>query len=561
MNAVFPVRVLCCTSSAIIVVLIHYCCLFVQPLCHTAAISPIVYFIYYIARNPVIANMSDGKSPRPPVSVMIGRQLDQEKIDVLSKRVEGLIDSNTGLRTSAERNEKDTHDIVIYFQREMEMKDDIIGRLNEELVKKEGQTRAEADRLKEKYETEMVDFKKDSVTLIEDLRLKLDKADSELSGLESYKRDKDAHDAKLAELEENLAKEKQQSIVALENQERKFLENKSQMIKDLEEKKQVFHEAALREARAAMDAESKKLVIDNKRICEELKFHNVISYEYQVEKDRLEAALTTTKRDVSLMTEKEEEYARQNYLKTKEIKSLRERVEQLEKAQMTSIERFKTRTKELKKTIQKDLEEATLDATGLRRLIMIKNKELRHIKSLAATVLEQRSEMEEFFLDSLSEVQDIVRKQKQLSAASNQHNLTKRKAEGVRKWNKGGSSAKSGTFPKIKTNDLHRLDERGTHQSNIPTDINQKVFIKDLSWEDKELVLRLLFAKMNGLHKTVNMALDATNREAEFDDGDGSADETAAVFISEGKGVPDAMNMDGGEFDFDCNGESEMNLV
>jgi hypothetical protein len=506
--------------------------------------------------------MADGKTPRPPVSVMIGRQLDQEKIDVLSKRVEGLIDSNTGLRTSAERNEKDTHDIVIYFQREMEMKDDIIGRLNEELVKKEGQIRADADRLKEQYETEMVEYKKDSVVLIEDLRIRLDKAENELLGLENYKRDKAAHDKKLAELEENLTLEKQQSIVALENQERKFLENKSQMIKDLEEKKHAFHEAALREARAAMDAESKKLVVDNKRISEELKFHNVISYEYQMEKDRLEAALVTTKRDVSLMAEKEEEYARQNYIKTKEIKSLRERVEQLEKAQMTSIERFKTRTKELKKTIQKELEDATLDATGLRRLIMMKNKELRHIKTLAATVLEQRSEMEEFFLDSLSEVQDIIRKKKQLSAASNQQNMTKRRADGIRKWNKGSAAAKSGTFPKIKTNDMHRLDERGTHQSNIPTDINQKVFIKDLSWEDKELVLRLLFAKMNGLHKTVNMALTATNREDDGEGYDEEADESAAVFISEGKGMPDESNMEGGEYDFDYNNaQSEMDLV
>lgn len=41
---------------------------------------------------------------------------------------------------------------------------------------------------------------------------------------------------------------------------------------------------------------------------------------------------------------------------------------------------------------------------GLRRLIQIKNKELRHMKTLAATILEQRSELEQFFLESLVEV-------------------------------------------------------------------------------------------------------------------------------------------------------------
>lgn len=491
---------------------------------------------------------------------------------MLSKRVEGLIDSNTGLRTSAERNEKDTHDIVIYFQREMEMKDDIIARLNEELVKKEGQIRAEADRLKEKYETEMVEYKKDSVILIEELKQRLEKSENELLSLENYKRDKDIHDTKLAELEDNLSIEKQLSINALEDQERKFLENKSQMIKDLEEKKQVFHEAALREARAAMDAESKKLVIDNKRISEELKFHNVISYEYQLEKDRLEAQLSTTRRDLSLMAEKEEEYARQNYLKGKEIKALRERVEQLEKAQVTSIERFKARTKELKKTIQKDLEEATLDATGLRRLIVMKNKELKHIKALAATILEQRSELEEFFLNSLSEVQDMIKKKKELTVASNQQNLSKRKADNVRKWNKGGANARTGTFPSIKSSELHRLDDRGAHVSNIPTDEKHKVYIKDLTWEDKELVLRLLFAKMNGLDKAVSNALQNTKRaeggdedeEEEEGGGEGSASD---YFASGGRqGLHDVTDEGGfdvyGEYDFENqnNGESHISL-
>ena len=36
----------------------------------------------------------------------------------------------------------------------------------------------------------------------------------------------------------------------------------------------------------------------------------------------------------------------------------------------------------------------------------IKNKELRIMKSLAATILSQRSEMEQFFLEALTEASD-----------------------------------------------------------------------------------------------------------------------------------------------------------
>lgn len=42
--------------------------------------------------------------------------------------------------------------------------------------------------------------------------------------------------------------------------------------------------------------------------------------------------------------------------------------------------------------------------TGLRRLIQIKNKELRQMKQLAATILGQRTETEQFFLEALQEV-------------------------------------------------------------------------------------------------------------------------------------------------------------
>ena len=81
----------------------------------------------------------DDPSFKPPPAFKISRQLDQEKIEFLGSRVEQLIKSNSELRNSSSRNEKDTHDIVLYFQREIEMKDDIITRLNEDLVKRETQ--------------------------------------------------------------------------------------------------------------------------------------------------------------------------------------------------------------------------------------------------------------------------------------------------------------------------------------------------------------------------------------------------------------------------------------
>ena len=93
-------------------------------------------------------------------------------------------------------------------------------------------------------------------------------------------------------------------------------------------------------------------------------------------------------------------------LRSKKIVSCTHCVEQLEKQQAVHVERFKVKARELKMSVTKELEEATLDAAGLRRLIQIKNKELKHMKSLAATILNQRTETEQFFLESLQEVKE-----------------------------------------------------------------------------------------------------------------------------------------------------------
>ena len=67
------------------------------------------------------------------------------------------------------------------------------------------------------------------------------------------------------------------------------------------------------------------------------------------------------------------------------------------------------------------------------------------------------------------------------------------------------SGLKTGTasaLPKIKGVNQKYLQSRGP--SELPDKEDDQITIKDLKWEDKELVLRVLFAKMNGLQKMVS---------------------------------------------------------
>jgi len=469
------------------------------------------------------------KAFQPPPSFQVSRQLDQEKIDALTKRVEELLVSNNGLRTNSTRNEKDTHDIVLYFQRELEVKDDLINRLNEELAKRETQLKFEIGRLTSKFEDEYNELKRTSSSKIEELTQDLDEAERELKLVESFRREKDSHVKMIDTLKNELQEQQTESKEQIELVERKFLEDKAHLIREMEEEKKAFREVAIKEAKEMMGTEVKRMARDNSSMHEELRFHHETAVQLQKEKDGADKNLARVQRELVILNEKEEEYARQGLLKTKEIKALRERVEQLEKQQIVNIERFRHRTKELKMTVHKELEDATLDAAGLRRLIQIKNKELRYMKSLAATILSQRSELEQFFLESLEEVKEMIRKEKKKQKHMEMV-MTNRDSKSGKKKGTSRGPVTSG-LPQINLHhtQMHRLDPRDT--SNLPSgeEQDERITLHDLKWSDKELVLRVLFAKMNGLQESVNAAVkQAHNR--------GGPEQMQPTYVTEGQG-------------------------
>lgn len=477
----------------------------------------------------------------PPASFHLSRQLDQERIDYLTKRVDELLNSNNALRSSSSKNEKDTHDIVLYFQREVEMKDDIINKLNEELVKRETQFKFEQERLKKRYEDDYNNLKAETDGIITDYKLKLDKAENDLKSVDTYLREKDSYDGTIKNLENNMKEQRQQMFDALEDQERKMLEEKANLLRELDEQKLAFREAAFKEAREAMGHEAKKIMAENNRMFEELKFHHATEAELQTEKAQTETQLITVKRDLSILIDKEEEYAKQAYFKSKEIKSLRERVEYLEKQQLVTAEKFRQSVKEYKGKVSKELNQATFDSAGLRQLLRTKNKELRQMKTLAATILSQRTELEQFFLEALNEVKEVIKKERKRNKVESMIELNRKKHP--------DKSASGPSFPplNIKATNLHHLDQRGV--SSVPLSKDDQVHIKDLNWEDKELVLRVLFAKMNGQTGKANTAINEGTKSRNLH----SMPMNPNVFVSEGAGLlPD----DGYQGHFELDGES-----
>ncbi|KAF6029906.1 CCDC176 [Bugula neritina] len=125
----------------------------------------------------------------------------------------------------------------------------------------------------------------------------------------------------------------------------------------------------------------------------------------------------------------------------------------------------------------------------------MKTKECSRVRKLAKKILTERNDIERFFLESLDHVkQEILLNQLEYKKAAN------------KAYNRKMLEAFSGNaeFPKVRT-----FNKSDTSTNSVFRDLEAaeklaqpsgggRVDIADLTWEQKEKVLRYLFARMNG---------------------------------------------------------------
>ncbi|XP_028294599.1 basal body-orientation factor 1-like [Gouania willdenowi] len=140
------------------------------------------------------------------------------------------------------------------------------------------------------------------------------------------------------------------------------------------------------------------------------------------------------------------------------------------------------------------IQASQVELDKLQKVLIMREKELEHIKQLASLIVKRRTQLEEFFHDALTHVKQ------EILASRFQY---KRKA--LQDYRLRFSEATEGKikFPPIRT--FHK----SPHSTNSvysdmdaaatwPYPPGKEVEISDLTWEQKEQVLWLLFGKMNG---------------------------------------------------------------
>lgn len=488
-----------------------------------------------------------GATDATPATAMelFNRQGDLQKIEFLNGRMLLLQAENETLRARHEKREQETHEFVSYFQKEIQTRDKQLTKLTEELAAAKLSHALEVEATLAAKEAAYQQMHQSYSSKEESLTEQVFFLKEELTQLEMFKDMKETVHTKMQELESALHTEKERGHDLARDLERKFLEEKARLQKEHEKRIEIVKQQAKEDARNGLDADTRKIVTDNRRMGEELRFQLQMSEELQREKCDFEVRAKKYSMELQIATAKEAEYAGQAQRQAREIKQLRAAVKELEK-KMTESLAAAEREKHVEVSKNgRELEELALDADGLRRLLRLKNKELRNLRRLAQTILDQRTDVEQFFLDALEcvkrEIQDERKRQHDLELE--RYHLEVKRSQGMR------GMATSLRFPKLGSPTSTAAGPLASSAANAALaggarHVGDKVDLRQLTWEERERVLRLVFAKING---TQSYAPDAAEQQQSSPSSRGSLDGGMAATDTAEFALPES-HTDGGVY-------------
>ncbi|PSC76586.1 flagellar basal body [Micractinium conductrix] len=261
----------------------------------------------------------------------------------------------------------------------------------------------------------------------------------------------------------------------------------------------------------SLEADLHRVLVHSRRVEDEMRHYGQEAEELQREMQALEGERAALLRDAALAGEMEAQYAKRGTLQAREIRDQKSKISTLEKGLARMAADFEAEKAALQAGLRAQLADAAAEQHALRRLLQVRTKELRQVRRLAQEVLLQRSDVEAFLVSSIQQVRAEMAAEAAAAAAGTaapQQAPGEGGAEGAREaalaaGTSGGSDTSSSS--------LGMAGERSIAASVLAGSIGGAAAgggastapgvgpmdIQQLSWQDRERILRLLFAKIN----------------------------------------------------------------
>jgi len=471
------------------------------------------------------------------------RALDEYKSKIGQLRTE-----NGDLLSKLQSKEQDAMDVIKYLRSENDSLQEKLRIYAEDSEKAKEMTEKIVMKANEDRDFAIAEMETRFKHKEEGRESEMRKLQEELASLKSFKEQRDQYESTIARLREELAQEQEAHRQAMISVERKLIEEKNRLQKEAHAQLMEIKRNTDEEVVNRLDVSTKRILQQNRRLAEDLKLHVQETAELQKLKSKLEEDNKQLRRDLELNEQQIGEYAKDRHRLSREVKDLQGKVKNLEKSLSQVAKDFEREKERLVSKSKQDLQDTEVENSGLRKLLKIKEKEHNKIKRLAQDIISQRSEVEQFFLEALEEVRDQIAREKLKSSSSAGPSNTFITEESSTHF----QGREQGRLPQIRGGaGAGGAGGGGAGSKNFSYVPNQKVDIKDLTWEDKERVLRILFAKINQSQMPSNSHSqpDHPRPEQELDMLDGrlreELEEETRISSSASSEAPRRMSMRG----------------
>uniref|UniRef100_H3BGC4 Basal body-orientation factor 1 n=1 Tax=Latimeria chalumnae TaxID=7897 RepID=H3BGC4_LATCH len=407
-----------------------------------------------------------------------------------------LARTNEDLVNQHHQLERDTVEVIAFLKKKDADKDAQIAKLRQLLIDQRKTSQEESMRLvreEESYKQQIAHCEEKLLRRENEIRL----IQGELNMIKDFRKKKSLIQRELNTVKESMYIANKEHKDMLSNMEHKFFDEKVRLEKEAEQKIALLAERAHNEAVVHLGETARSVFRENVRLTESLNYHIKELEELKKVKEKLTAYNPT----ISILCETNDRLVEKKVSQSKQqleqIQDFKKKIESLEKVLSIMTQEFETELKKRELQVVDETEGTQMENKKLRKLLEMKDREVNRVKKLARNVLEQRREVETFFLEALDQVKREIVVSREFYKQVAQEAYNKRMIE---------ATAGKEEYPKVRTfiknenstNSVHRdLEEAEKwYATNIKTG---KIDISELTWEQKEKVLRLLFAKMNGL--------------------------------------------------------------
>ncbi|XP_045918561.1 basal body-orientation factor 1 [Micropterus dolomieu] len=439
-----------------------------------------------------------------------------------------LARANEELSNQLYRAEKDTIDITGFLKRQDAAKEEKINMLQKSLKSQDARAYEEKNKLVKDYTIQINEMQE----LFRKKSSDFNMIQEGMNKIKEFHKRKAQMEQELSDIRENMDVAEKEHRENLNKTEYRFFKEKARLEREAERTIALVVERAHNEAIVQLDDASRSVFKENVRLNEALKYH------IKEAEDLQKLTLSLTKENASLALDKEtfelivKKNAAQMEAQKEELSKLRAMVTYLEQALKLKAGEPERERKEKERTVV-SIQASQVELEKLQKVLAMREKELGHIKRLASTIVEQRTELELFFHEALAQVRQ------EIMASRLQY---KKEALQAYRWRLRDATAGKLKFPPIRTfhksphstNSVHSDMEAADRWTYQP---GSNVEISDLTWEQKEQVLRLLFAKMNRQRERnarEHPALSDSSEKKSLSESDAAGEELSqATFITQ----------------------------